>query len=806
MEGADNNGLFANLTKLKTAILPNNFTQIGKGAFFGCLVLENVLIKNAESSTSNLFSKDNTKITVLHSSAFKNCPTLRITELPSSVNNMGANVFEGCSLLNISEIPGFTNIKLQDSFFRGCAISDFTFPTSVTTIGKTVFYITGGSLYRIFTIKNTVLTLPTATLDQKNVFGDAASIAKTTIKILKKNEANFSTWTTLGLKIETLKHNIAVNIIGNGTVNVTGVGSVSMQGDVSNGTQVAAYEGEDITFNAAPNLGFHFVNWTENGIEQSVSAAYTFSTTAGRTLVANFASNTLSVAGTTNVDDLSLSNCTSCDIIISSGALTVNTPKTFNSIIIEPGAKLNLSNNILSVTDLIIKANKTTSASVSVTSAMLISGTVRLLKTLDNTKWYFMSFPSDVAVNEITQVGGTDLIFGTNWWIKYYDGGSRIQNLGAESNWKTMTAGQTLEANKGYIIGLDNTLTGVGDYVLSFPLNKNLLQTAELAKTVSVLAYGEGLTDNKNTFGNIVAENHKGWNLVGVPYLSNFAGSGIGAAYLTLRKADGSTYEQKANTAVGRDINPFEAFFIQASTAGTGTDLSFALANRQLARSMVTDDLSDRVQLNLSNATGTDNTNLIMDNDQSTTYEINQDLEKWLSIGTDIPQIYTLLNGIKYAFNALPINSVHNLPVGIYTKTNGSATISLNATNAPGLSSLLLKDNTTGNSTDLMISDYNFTASAGTDNTRFVITVQSVTTQNTVETEKSGPTLRSMNGNLWINDLSVKSNVRVYDTTGRLIANEIAITDSLEIPLSLTGIYIIQIESGSKIWIRKYVK
>jgi|GEM_PF-2478803 len=49
--------------------------------------------------------------------------------------------------------------------------------------------------------------------------------------------------------------------------------------------------GTSVTVSANPNAGYSFVNWTENGIQVSMSANYTFAATSNRTLVANFSSS-----------------------------------------------------------------------------------------------------------------------------------------------------------------------------------------------------------------------------------------------------------------------------------------------------------------------------------------------------------------------------------------------------------------------------------------------------------------------------------------------------------------------------------
>jgi hypothetical protein len=46
--------------------------------------------------------------------------------------------------------------------------------------------------------------------------------------------------------------------------------------------------GSSITVTANPNIGYSFINWTDNGVIASTSSSYTFALNANRTLVANF--------------------------------------------------------------------------------------------------------------------------------------------------------------------------------------------------------------------------------------------------------------------------------------------------------------------------------------------------------------------------------------------------------------------------------------------------------------------------------------------------------------------------------------
>lgn len=62
-----------------------------------------------------------------------------------------------------------------------------------------------------------------------------------------------------------------------------------VEGEIETGEVSATYyEGETCTVAATPNAGYGFVNWTENDAAVSADASYTFTVTAGRSLVANF--------------------------------------------------------------------------------------------------------------------------------------------------------------------------------------------------------------------------------------------------------------------------------------------------------------------------------------------------------------------------------------------------------------------------------------------------------------------------------------------------------------------------------------
>ena len=68
------------------------------------------------------------------------------------------------------------------------------------------------------------------------------------------------------------------------------------------GDGIYAY-GDSCTVIARPNQRYEFINWTENGVEVSTEQSYTFTVTADRTLVANFAMPMVEIRATVDPEE-----------------------------------------------------------------------------------------------------------------------------------------------------------------------------------------------------------------------------------------------------------------------------------------------------------------------------------------------------------------------------------------------------------------------------------------------------------------------------------------------------------------------
>ncbi|MEI8085791.1 MAG: choice-of-anchor Q domain-containing protein [Paludibacter sp.] len=659
---------------------------------------------------------------------------------------------------------------------------------------------------------------------------NAAGSAVTSGSITCTNAATEYTANISGLSVGTAYdlYFVAENAAGNNLqasptmVSATTLQTYSISASAGTGGNITSgagtYDfGTTATLVATANAGYRFINWTLNtsgGAEQSTLGSYPFTVSEAKTLVANFASVEVTVPTGNTTNASLLTNCANCDVTVSGAntVLTIDAPKTVKSItattggklevsqpltvtgamVIEAGAKLNLSNTLSVTGDLTFKADENGSFSAKIGTGVTLDPTskVRYVKTMLDTKWYFLSFPCAININEIVQVEGGAFNLGADWYIKYYNGQTRATNRGG-SNWvEIFDQNGTLSANQGYIIGLK---TGVGTKHLSFVLNHSVVTNAEnAARPVPVKVW------------DATAGTHAGWNLVGQPFISQFKGNKVtGATMVTIPDAvTGKTYTQP--TMSNATFDPFAAYFIQA---GSDDNLSFDIDGRSFVPAAVATDLSDRVELNVSTATGTDFTNLILDNNFSTSYEIGQDLEKWIGTGTTKPQLYSILGGVNYAFNALPMSSVVNLPIGFYTQTAGTSTISIsNSSQAPSLSKLMLLDKTTGMTTDLLTSNYSFIADAGTDNTRFLITAQRVPTSVNIESNFQDEIgISVVNDKLLLLNLSPSTTIRICDAIGRMVVNKTINNTAFEIKLNAKGIYTVQLQNETKTSTRKVI-
>jgi uncharacterized repeat protein (TIGR02543 family) len=126
-----------------------------------------------------------------------------------------------------------------------------------------------------------------------------------TVTVTPNNGYTFTNWTENGNVVSTsssYQFNLSANrtLVANFKIIAASQFAVILSSNPAAGgmtTGSGAYNaGSSVTVTATPNNGYTFVSWTDNGTIASTSPTYTFALNANRTLIANFAINTYTLA------------------------------------------------------------------------------------------------------------------------------------------------------------------------------------------------------------------------------------------------------------------------------------------------------------------------------------------------------------------------------------------------------------------------------------------------------------------------------------------------------------------------------
>lgn len=474
----------------------------------------------------------------------------------------------------------------------------------------------------------------------------------------------------------------------------------------------------------------------------------------------------------------------------------------------------------------------------------LVEGTLSAIlgvghyKRIDALAWYDFSLPYDCKVADIARSNGKTLgEYGTDWFIKYYDGQKRANtgtpNGAAPTNWEHVPATGTLKAGVGYIIGLG----GLHEVAPNLPQYKVRISLPNVSGQV----YTETNTSNQTRpvtgYTGPKAEElpcHRGWNYIGNPFISLFDGSEQNPEWstdllLNGYYTDGLTgqtydYEKYPDIYVAVDegtngltdwvqtkasaakLLPFRAFFVQAVSDGY-TDFAkqartlpnMAPARRATERGSEVSAF-DLVLTDSKQAQGS--ARVKMGDGFCKVYEVGHDMVRMINKRQAYPQPYTIDSaGYSMICHAIdretPVNQT--IPVGFYTRTKGTYTFSIDRMEGMGdYAAVYLEDNVEHTVTDLLQGAYTFSAAAGTTDGRFSIYLR----ENKVPTEMAGhegqePVIYRHGDAIVIESLPVGAQVRIVDAVGRVLHRQRADGRPITFSTPVRGAYVIQVTSGN---------
>lgn len=504
--------------------------------------------------------------------------------------------------------------------------------------------------------------------------------------------------------------------------------------------------------------------------------------------------------------------CKRCDVVVLSGAtLTKAADGTTHDmpvvrdmevyaggqLIIPAGANYNYT-----MRSLTIRSNEDNVGSARIDGTIITDNIYhdKRMKGGSAGRWYWMCLPYACNIKDVHFRSGEAAIYGTDWWLQVYDGQERVNTAsGAQNGWKMVNTGELkqLQPGVGYIVAVA-TKDGHTFGELRFPM-AGYQESA--SKYVPVDDYGAGVS---------VTPNHKGWNLVGNPFMDyylkgNLAGQGLtlgrmvlnseGTAweietpatvpYITL-PVDGGYSEYTQVTAGSMDLPPFISYFVQIAGSDPDTDesdlkVAFDPEHRgksPVRRRLVEADENDPIWVAVAlrnSGNETDETTLVISDNYTDEYEIGGDLYKWRGAYYKYAQVTTKpvlasrnAEG-EMAFNAVPDNTAKiGVPLNYFAAANGEYTFSLKRDySIDHIENVLLVDMQEGITTDLLDNDYTFDTNRGDNTSRFKLIVNvnrapKITTGFEHLGYSDAPRKLLINGHVYI-----QRGNRIYDITGK---------------------------------------
>ncbi len=359
--------------------------------------------------------------------------------------------------------------------------------------------------------------------------------------------------------------------------------------------------------------------------------------------------------------------------------------------------------------------------------------------------YYFVSFPFDVKLSDITF---PDFQYKSNMEVicMEFDAAKRATDAsGSEHYWRQLSANEVLHANHGYLIGYYGEWAE--PYVSYGSTSYKYYSYRQTTLRVKAME-----TENKQqllTGGDVMVpltthpslnKHSESWNHIGNPYPCFFDIHYMDfTAPITV--FDGASYHAFSPLDDEYYLYPNESFFVQCPE-GTNS-ITFSKDGRlhndpgglwqtrkvpsRGMQAQETNPLRCVYNFILNGEAGHDRTRIVINEQASTAYELEHDAAKMMGQGA-VPQLYVQDGGVQYAIDERPLeDGVFSL--GMIFPTAGDYTLSLQ-NNSDEQTPVILTDLLTGAETDLTRSAYTFTAAAGSTATRFRIRmVENGTTQ-----------------------------------------------------------------------------
>ncbi|MBR5643497.1 MAG: leucine-rich repeat protein [Salinivirgaceae bacterium] len=149
---ADNMSNFASRVQVKPIVVDGVMYKLQEDGT--CAVLANNYSGEVVIRGSVDYNGDESTVTSISNSAFKDCSDLSSVTIPEGVNTIGSNAFNGCTGLTSVNIPNSVTSIGSSAFFGCTGLTEITIPENVTSIESAAFKNCSGLETLNFNAKN----------------------------------------------------------------------------------------------------------------------------------------------------------------------------------------------------------------------------------------------------------------------------------------------------------------------------------------------------------------------------------------------------------------------------------------------------------------------------------------------------------------------------------------------------------------------------------------------------------------------------------------------------------------------------
>ena len=673
------NGQFQEKWAIDRIVLPNILAIISDNAFYECGIKSITLPEELQ---------------IIRYGAFRSCYNLESVVIPNSVTGIGGHVFSYCN--NLKYVKMSDSLKSIEGFcFYGCEkLETIIWPANLETIGEYSFS-------RCVCLKS--IDLPESLLRINNyAFEYCNSLAEVVLP---------SKLSYLKQPFYNCNNLVKVSVRSVIPPSTDGYSPVTTNNPYDLQVLVPLWSLNDYRIAAGWS---QLLNIDASGeMPQNIVIDKAFSISLSNEETADYRPNiSLKPSNVAYTDDYGYSDYYFGKLTIDNGGkLAANEFQMYFS----PYAKYNtdqeMFNELYNGYDKYYNSTEYNPTCLKVNGEMRAED-VKLVLTLRNRSWNFVSFPFDVMMSDIIPADAN-----TQWVIREYSGAKRAEEL-MDETWVNLESSSVLKAGRGYIMHCSQPGVDVATFTLS-PLKESVTRQYIFASTDRTVALEEHLSE---------FEHNRSWNLIGNPYPTFYDTRFLGfESPITVWNSYNNSYYAYSPVDDSYILDPNEAFFVQRPI--DQENMTFAKEGRQVHRHIRTLEQNNRANayqvmaprcvynLTLGDENMSDRTRIVINEAAEPGYELNRDASKFMSDNAQMPQLYTLNGEVRYAINERPLAS-GEVALGCRLPKDGTYTIALD-TNVEG--EVYIEDRLTGEIVLLTSEGYSFTANAGEYLTRFVV-------------------------------------------------------------------------------------